>query len=160
MFRNSLVVLLTFAGLAVIWLFIPGIGTTDFGSAFTSAFVIGGIAWLLVAYLSGGFVNTYYAPVTATRSLDPLIYTLPDERRAEMVPPEDSPEVMADLRRKMADQPIAMLVAFLKGLAFFGLAAVFYFSALVGIVALAGVLLLFAILFLVSRPGSRPAPQR
>ena len=77
-----------------------------------------------------------------------------------MVLPEDSPEVMADLRRKMANQPIAMLVAFLKGLAFFGLAAVFYFSALVGIVALAGVLLLFAILFLVSRPGSRPAPQR
>ena len=150
LFRNSLLVLLVFTGVGILFSLVPGLVPPQEGIGFADAFFVAGLAWMTVAYLSGGFVSTYRAPILATQAGNPFYYSVRD-RMTDLTLPSDSPEAMADLRKKMSEQPLAMLVAFLKGLAFFGLAALFYLAPNVGEIALAVAIGAFAVLFLQSR---------
>jgi hypothetical protein len=147
LFRNFLifVLLLTALGAVLPALNPPGgLVPPVPGAAFSFVFFLGGILWLVVAYFSGGFVSTYLAP---TRFREVVIL------------PEESPEVMQDLRTKLDQEPIAMVVAFLKAVLLFGLCAVFWFVPVVGAIVLGATLAIFAYLFAISRPA-KPGPHR
>lgn len=144
--------MLFFTGIGIILSFVPGLIPGGFGIGFTYAFFIGGLVWLAVAYLSGGFVSTYAAPLPVVGRGGALYYANPD-RTSNLPLTGDRPEVMEDLRNKMADQPTAMGIAFLKGLAFFGLAALFYEDSRFGAVALVALIIVFLTVATWSRPG-------
>ena len=150
LFRNSLVVLVVFTGIGALFSVVPDLVPAREGMGFAYAFFVAGLMWMVVAYFSGGFVSTYRAPILAVRPGNPFYYAIRD-RAADLSLPADSPEAMADLRKKMSEQPVVMAVAFLKGLAFFGLAALFYLAPNAGAFALAAAIGAFAILFLRSR---------
>ncbi len=150
LFRNSLLVLLVFTGVGVLFSLVPALVPPQAGAGFAYAFFVAGLVWMAVAWFSGGFVATYRAPILATQAGNPFYYAVRD-RMTDLTLPSDGPAVMADLREKMSEQPAAMLVAFLKGLAFFGLAALFYLAPDVGEIALAVAIGVFAVLFVQSR---------
>ncbi len=89
-----------------------------------------GIAWFAVAFLVGGSVETYRAPLMRPS----LVFTLPDKDR--YVLPSDSPEAVEDVRQKLSSQTGPMVFAALSGLGFFGLAAVVFYAPVIGFLVL------------------------
>jgi hypothetical protein len=151
---HAVIVLAFFTGMGFVLTFVPGPASS--GSGFSFAFFIAGLVWVAVSWLSGGFVSTYVAPVGGGRGTA-LYYANPE--RSFNLPSTAGPEVTADLREKMDDEPVGMAIAFVKAVAFFALAALFYVAPIAGFATLVGVWVLFATLFIRSRPV-RPAPIR
>ncbi len=107
--------------------------------SFAELFFFGGVGWLVIAYFSGGFVATYRAPIT-----NPWMYAVPD--RDSLVLPNDSPEVMEDLKEKMSNQIGGMVLAAVSGVGFFGLSILFYYLPFAGFASLIGIVMTLGIL--------------
>ena len=114
-------------------------------NGFIGGFALVGVAWMLVAVLSGGFVSTYRAPAVGNS----LYYATLS--KADLVLPADSPEVQKDLRDRMADQPVSMVRDVAVAVPLFVVAGAFTVSQRVGTAALAGVGALFVLLLVASR---------
>lgn len=133
-----LVLLLALSLGSILWGLARNGTRTSFDESFSLVFFLGGIPWLVFAYLSGGFVGTYRGATA-----NPWYYTVRGKGR--LVLPVDNPATIRDLRTKMAHQTSPMVIGAMSGFGLFGLSALFYYASTLGYAALIAAMLIVAI---------------